>query len=279
MTQKVAASDTVLVLSIMFLLGDLFCEWDNFAECPKPIHMWLSVSYGLLVTSRIIVLGCSFCSATEAGHLLINLRQKSTALQMAMSAMWMVILPLFAAWSVCGTFWTYEVMTVAPHCMPSTMHTWFLLVWQVMSYAWILIYGGLGVVAWVLEMRLRRTEGNLRQIEDPEVVARWGRVSILDGYTSLPTTMACAGLTPGQILSLPGKDVDLQEDGRLDEDCPICLHALRSDSSVRELRTCGHVFHRACVDLWLLRSAECPLCKVQVSVAAAAAAAANGMHG
>jgi len=215
-------------------------------------------------------------SSTEAGHLLINLRQKSAALQLALSMMWLIILPVFAAWSVFGTMWTYEVMTVAPHCMPSTMHTWFLLVWQVMSYAWIMIYGGLGVVAWVLELRLRKAEGNLRQIEDAEVLERWGRVSVLDGYTALPATMACAGLKPEEINSLPGRDIDLQEDGRLDEDCPICLHPLRGTSSVRQLRACGHVFHRPCVDLWLLRSADCPLCKVRVSATSTIAAAAGG---
>jgi len=30
-----------------------------------------------------------------------------------------------------------QVMTEAPHCMPSGMHLAFLLIWQVLSYAWI----------------------------------------------------------------------------------------------------------------------------------------------
>lgn len=267
---KVATSDIVLLLSIVFLLGDLTCEWDKFADCPKPIHLWLFLSYLLLVVSRIIMLVAVSFSSARAGLLLIDLRPKTTQLSFALSTMWFVVIPLFVVWSILGAAWTYEVFTSAPECLPSMLHTWFLVIWQVMSNAWILLYSGLGIVAWVLEFRLRRAENNLRQIEDAEVLERWGRVSVLDGYMSLPAEMASAGLTATQIQQLPVLDEDLMEDASMDLDCSICLTALRgrptSASSLRSLHACGHVFHRPCIDLWLLRSAECPLCKVKVSV-------------
>jgi hypothetical protein len=34
----------------------------------------------------------------------------------------------------------------------------------------------------------------------------------------------------------------------------------------RELPGCGHVFHESCIDLWLLRRGDCPLCKHRVQV-------------
>ncbi|KAJ1914823.1 hypothetical protein IWQ60_008666 [Tieghemiomyces parasiticus] len=47
--------------------------------------------------------------------------------------------------------------------------------------------------------------------------------------------------------------------------CTICLDRFRSGHYVRRL-PCKHVFHRRCVDTWLLtKSAVCPLCKFDCS--------------
>ncbi|XP_062208089.1 RING-H2 finger protein ATL74-like [Phragmites australis] len=46
-----------------------------------------------------------------------------------------------------------------------------------------------------------------------------------------------------------------------DPECVFCLSAIRDGEEVRELR-CRHVFHRACLDAWLVRPrATCPLCR------------------
>ncbi|KAM0853859.1 hypothetical protein ACQ4PT_050803 [Festuca glaucescens] len=44
-------------------------------------------------------------------------------------------------------------------------------------------------------------------------------------------------------------------------DCVFCLSRIDEGEEVRELR-CRHVFHRECLDAWLLRPrATCPLCR------------------
>ncbi|KAL6849930.1 hypothetical protein ACP4OV_020557 [Aristida adscensionis] len=44
-------------------------------------------------------------------------------------------------------------------------------------------------------------------------------------------------------------------------ECVFCLSGVRDGDEVRELR-CRHVFHRACLDAWLVRPrATCPLCR------------------
>ncbi|KAM0870774.1 hypothetical protein ACQ4PT_039810 [Festuca glaucescens] len=44
-------------------------------------------------------------------------------------------------------------------------------------------------------------------------------------------------------------------------DCVFCLSRIEEGEEVRELR-CRHVFHRECLDAWLLRPrATCPLCR------------------
>ncbi|PKU80966.1 RING-H2 finger protein ATL11 [Dendrobium catenatum] len=46
--------------------------------------------------------------------------------------------------------------------------------------------------------------------------------------------------------------------------CPICLFDYEEqgdDNALRLLPECGHLFHAACVDLWLRRRQTCPLCR------------------
>lgn len=74
------------------------------------------------------------------------------------------------------------------------------------------------------------------------------------------------GLTPAQIKSLPGAPgTHVHRCGEERVDCPICIGAIEPGDAVRQLG-CGHTFHRSCVDLWLVRCADCPLCKRTVEV-------------
>uniref|UniRef100_A0ACD5Y2M8 Uncharacterized protein n=1 Tax=Avena sativa TaxID=4498 RepID=A0ACD5Y2M8_AVESA len=43
--------------------------------------------------------------------------------------------------------------------------------------------------------------------------------------------------------------------------CPICLHEFQAGDNARRLPACGHVFHLACIDSWLLWKPQCPMCR------------------
>merc|ERR1719265_2194585 len=49
------------------------------------------------------------------------------------------------------------------------------------------------------------------------------------------------------------------------ETCCVCLEELPSPDCEGEIRklSCGHCFHRCCVDEWLQRCPTCPLCKAR----------------
>ncbi|KAL6844807.1 hypothetical protein ACP4OV_025466 [Aristida adscensionis] len=54
-------------------------------------------------------------------------------------------------------------------------------------------------------------------------------------------------------------------------DCRVCLAGFEPEAVVNRL-PCGHLFHRRCVETWLLYDrATCPLCRARVLPAAAAA--------
>ena len=48
-----------------------------------------------------------------------------------------------------------------------------------------------------------------------------------------------------------------------EEKCTICISELEEREEVVQL-TCGHLFHPVCVENWLLRSATCPVCKIEL---------------
>lgn len=50
-------------------------------------------------------------------------------------------------------------------------------------------------------------------------------------------------------------------------ECPVCLSGFIEGDHVRQLNSCKHSFHVACIDKWLLYShSNCPLCRASVPV-------------
>lgn len=117
------------------------------------------------------------------------------------------------------------------------------------------------VVAW---HQKRRFGFDLQLLEDEDTVGRWGMVSqVQDIMTSSSNgEVKQQGLRPSEISSLRGLDV-VVDDG--EDECSICLQECCSGEQLRKLASCGHSFHRSCIDLWLLRCACCPLCKCEVN--------------
>ena len=43
--------------------------------------------------------------------------------------------------------------------------------------------------------------------------------------------------------------------------CTICLGDYKERDMLRVLPDCGHIFHQACVDPWLMLHSTCPICR------------------
>jgi len=54
------------------------------------------------------------------------------------------------------------------------------------------------------------------------------------------------------------------EGGEASSECAICIDDFTVGDELRRL-PCGHSFHRACVDKWLMIDKTCPLCKRDVT--------------
>ncbi|CAN6321147.1 unnamed protein product [Urochloa humidicola] len=55
-------------------------------------------------------------------------------------------------------------------------------------------------------------------------------------------------------------------------ECAVCLAAFEDDDELRVLPGCCHVFHPDCIDPWLAGAVTCPLCRADLTAAAAPAA-------
>ncbi|KAJ4974729.1 hypothetical protein NE237_007903 [Protea cynaroides] len=44
-------------------------------------------------------------------------------------------------------------------------------------------------------------------------------------------------------------------------DCAVCLESLKMGDNCRLLPICKHRFHAQCIDSWLLKTPNCPICR------------------
>ena len=47
------------------------------------------------------------------------------------------------------------------------------------------------------------------------------------------------------------------------DDCPICLDEFKCRQHCRKFN-CSHVFHKKCIDKWLTKNTQCPVCRCSV---------------
>ena len=71
------------------------------------------------------------------------------------------------------------------------------------------------------------------------------------------------GATEQDISSLP--EIVIAQEHLCDGEtsCPVCLSDLAVGESGRMLR-CKHLFHKSCIDEWLVVNATCPTCRAPV---------------
>jgi len=274
-------NDAVLFFSLVYSCVDLALAWDRFGQCIKPLHHWLLISFVAVLTFRsfqVILLyvvdepnGGERAESWGAHHEIFSGFRQKGALPRALAVLtWAAGLPFFAAWTAVGTSWLWQVARQTPHCVPFPAHLWFSGVWLALCYTWLGIHASLGILAVTFEWRVRRAEADLRGLADEDTERRWGPVADLAAGQAAAAQGAgpggAPGLAPDEIRALPRGAC-----ASTALECPVCIMDIEPGEDIRVLPSCGHSFHAGCIDLWLLRRAECPLCKRDVRAPAACA--------
>lgn len=265
----VTISDGILLFYLFTLIHtslDFMGQKHRFESCRKPIHLWLLVSYVSLVGLRVPhYLRHYWGPDTPDSEQAQVGSAKGTVHRLGkwcLMIVWFLLLPFFMVWTVVGSSWLIEVMEHTPLCLPANTDARFIIFWQVVCYSWIVIYNVCVFIALRARWRQYQAEWNYHEIEDDDVRSRWGSMSA--AWTCDEST--AFGLSAMEISALPSSEsVCRYHECPFDEfECSICLATLGEGDAIRQLPGCGHHFHKACIDLWLLRQNKCPLCKSDV---------------
>jgi len=54
-----------------------------------------------------------------------------------------------------------------------------------------------------------------------------------------------------------------------DSPCAICQDTIAVGDRIRQLNACTHAFHQSCIDTWLQRHVQCPVCRHDIRLVAA----------
>ncbi|KAF9951336.1 Nucleolysin TIAR [Mortierella alpina] len=104
------------------------------------------------------------------------------------------------------------------------------------------------------------SEQTLRDMD--KHIASWSRVRAIKA--ALPSSTASTSTSTSTSTS----STSSADDG-VDENCTICLQTYKLPDLLRTL-PCRHGFHVDCIDTWLQTSAQCPICRQEVTAAAVA---------
>lgn len=251
-------SDGILLFYLFSLAHsslDIMYHGTDFSQCQRPIHWWLIISYISLVGLRVPhYMRQYYSESSEPDEPEVPAAAWKGISKTVLMIVWFALLPFFTVWTVVGSFWLAEVLEHTPTCLPVGTDPRFIVFWQVVCYLWIVIYTVCVAIAFILRRRQQQAESDLRAIETADTRARWGPVSASWGLAPI------FGLNPKQIALLPTCS-GIESD---DNECSICLSAIKGGDALRRLPVCGHHFHQSCIDLWLLRQNKCPLCKSDV---------------
>lgn len=245
-------NDAILFVALTYSSMDLFVEWERFSLCYRPIQLWLIVSFVAIIAFRFSHYLGQCLSDDGEEFLIYNQRGPPYWVNVLILG---VLFPFFTAWTIVGTVWFNQLQEHTPECLPQGSHPWFLMFWLVLCYIWIAIYVIFIALAMLYEYRARRIESDLRIIENEDILRRWGRLQVLADYG---IHIVKRGLSPTQIEKLPYETLDKDPP---EQPCSICIEDFHAGDDVRLLGGCGHLFHRSCIDIWLLRNAVCPNCK------------------
>jgi len=248
-------------LGLAYSIFSIVANWEVMSHCSEPIHVWLLTAYACIVAFRLIFyIGHSSKGKDHTGPAWYLWR--STPLrQRCFTLTWAVLMPFQAMWTLLGMSWFSSVLEFSPHCFPSTGHPSASFITFILTLLTIgtPLYAVFAYNAWELGRSLERGKANLDVItQDDDLESRWGP------QRPLLATELCHGVPVAEIAKLPC-EIAGNWTGSDCSDCSICLCAIDEGETVRRLTKCRHVFHRSCLDLWLLRDSKCPMCKVSVT--------------
>lgn len=248
--------ESVLLAVCSLLLTTVIGQENTINNCCRPLSFWVTLMCALgYAFATCFIIG----RRAESGADWWFVEPRSRVARIAFVATWSTLMPLILFCTALGVHWLVEALERTPDCLPPDGHP------SPAFFVTVLLVCGLGAAAYAVlvvnvwhAVRCRKANRDIiKSVEDSDLVERWGN------------------MTPGASMDLLGglQTCELEKLPRFttrckDGSCVICLSPLEKGDAARKLPNCGHVFHRPCIDLWLLRNPKCPLCNTSARLSA-----------
>eukprot|EP00811_Abedinium_folium_P005458 NODE_15027_length_1072_cov_3.529101.p1 GENE.NODE_15027_length_1072_cov_3.529101~~NODE_15027_length_1072_cov_3.529101.p1 ORF type:complete len:280 (+),score=79.48 NODE_15027_length_1072_cov_3.529101:44-883(+) len=251
-----AAADVFAAVLLLVFCPDLCLNWNAYRACHA--HTWLLASY-----LSVALLSALNLAGAVTGHVgfLVEVRQKRQLPRCLALVSWCAVVPCLCAWTALGTFWQMDIRASE---LPAPRRA-LTVCWVAVLHVWLGRYFAMARSCLCMELRVHMAERELRRLfeeeEDNGDAPPWWDLTEADtSYSAL--LGSSAGLAAREVAKLLHA---VQPDcGTAAVQCAICLAEVKLNTRLRRLPGCGHTFHCSCIALWLLRRAECPLCKRSV---------------
>ncbi|CAL5370558.1 hypothetical protein CsSME_00005055 [Camellia sinensis var. sinensis] len=95
------------------------------------------------------------------------------------------------------------------------------------------------------------------------IVGRAFRRGFMNASTAIESSgrFGSTSMSQDDLERLPSFDFKAREKGSSPVDCAVCLDNFKVGEKCRLLPLCKHSFHAQCVDLWLVKTPICPICR------------------
>ncbi len=90
--------------------------------------------------------------------------------------------------------------------------------------------------------------------------------------------IASPGLEESLIRRIPTCSYKASEGLVEETECAVCLGEFEEGDALRLLPKCNHAFHTSCIDTWLQSNSTCPLCRINIGLAAGLPHALMPLH-
>jgi len=241
----------------------LFFEWERCALCEKPFRLWLVIAALLHFVQAPLRFGCfqrlasgARVSASALGQQSddeLQHRQQVCALiaSIVKTRSWRVSQAasgVSLGWFLVGAVWVLSTSPSQQGCPEA----WYLTLL-------VLMLAGIKIVVSIVFFRLTFCSD----------IARAALASQVERSSSPDKTCGANPARLEEFLSPVCDDAYSTEESGCH--CSVCLSNFHKGQRLRVL-PCGHYFHQACVDQWLMKTCACPLCRSDESNWAAAKA-------
>mmetsp|Transcript_34152 Transcript_34152/g.47551 ORF Transcript_34152/g.47551 Transcript_34152/m.47551 type:complete len:293 (-) Transcript_34152:492-1370(-) len=235
--------DYVLLIALVLMIALVLINWKEYSTCRDPLNVWLVIDFASFIGFRLLQFSIQFFGSFRS-----NCARVTTS-ALAIVNLY-VVYPFIWVWVVIGTVW----YTRSSSCLPESTSTWWFIAWLVYSYLYLSAFGALIVSFWRMRTTSRREVRSFDQLQQ-----------LLSEYMhaeSYGLQSVREGLSEAQIESLPCRTL-LPSDSAHERRCPVCLVDMDLGDEIRVL-PCPHLFHRKCIDQWLLMRQTCPICRTKV---------------